>query len=118
VRRWAGIGGGVAKGAMQGLETHMSGEPGREGRCCRPALGGAIGVKRMVVDEARRRHRPAGLHWKVAARLSATLCGDPIEHGHIRDIESSGQSLRRAVGLRYPDLRVPDLILSPDRSDG
>jgi hypothetical protein len=48
---------------------------------------------------------------EVAAGLTATLRGDPIEHGNIRIVESSGQGLRRAVGLRYHDLRnVPPAI--------
>jgi hypothetical protein len=45
---------------------------------------------------------------EVAAGLTATLRGDPIEHGNIRAVESSRQGLRRAVGLRYHDLRVRD----------
>jgi hypothetical protein len=48
----------------------------------------------------------AGLHWKMAAALTAALRGDPIEHRNIRTVESSRQGLRRAV--RYPDLRMRD----------
>jgi len=44
----------------------------------------------------------------MVAVLTATLRGDPIEHGNIRVVESSRQGLRRAVGLRYHDLRMPD----------
>jgi hypothetical protein len=44
---------------------------------------------------------------EVAAGLTATLRGDPIEHGNIRAVESSRQGLRR-VGLRYHDLRMRD----------
>jgi hypothetical protein len=51
---------------------------------------------------------PAGLHWKMAAALTATLRGDPIEHGNIRAVESGRQGLRRAVGLSYHVLRMRD----------
>ena len=41
----------------------------------------------------------AGLHWKMAAALTAALRGDPIEHRNIRTVESSRQGLRRASAL-------------------
>jgi hypothetical protein len=40
--------------------------------------------------------------------LTATLRGNPIEHGNIRVIESSGQGLRWATAMRYDDLRKRD----------
>jgi hypothetical protein len=51
---------------------------------------------------------PAGLRWKMAAGLTATLRGNPIEHCNIRVIESSGQARNAATGLRYHNLRTRD----------
>jgi hypothetical protein len=42
----------------------------------------------------------------MAAALTATLRRDPIEHGNIRVIESSGQARNGATGLRYHNLRT------------
>jgi hypothetical protein len=76
------------------------------------ADGSTEAAARFVASRSRisRRRHPllADLHWKMAAALTATLRGDPIEHGNIRVVESGRQGLRRAVGLRYHDLRTPD----------
>ena len=64
----------------------------------------------MLAGCGRRRGHapPAGLRWKMAAGLTATLRGNPIEHGNIRVIKSSGQARNAATGLRYPNLRTRD----------
>jgi hypothetical protein len=68
-------------------------------RCITPEADGSTeAAARFVACRSRssRRHHPplAGLHWKMAATLTATLRGDPIEHGNIRVVESSRQGLR------------------------
>jgi hypothetical protein len=44
----------------------------------------------------------------MAAGLTATLRSNPIEHGNVRVIESSGQARNCATGLRYHNLRTRD----------
>jgi hypothetical protein len=46
--------------------------------------------------------------WRLAAPLTPTLRSNPIKHGNIRVIESSGQARNAATGLRYHNLRTRD----------
>jgi hypothetical protein len=99
---------------MQVGGAQMSGGPERQ-----PALAGPSPAKRMVNrgrwsvrgrSRSSRRHHPplAGLHWNMGAALTATLRGDPIEHGNIRVVESSRQARNGATGPRYHNLRTRD----------
>jgi hypothetical protein len=73
-------------------------------------LGGASPRAGPVPSPVRRmgHARPPGLNWQKAATQTATLRGNPVEHGNIRAIESDGQARYCAIGLRYHDLRMRD----------